>query len=133
MLSRKQKWRRVNNTSNRRARRLKARSNNSSIAPPSLEKKADPDHDETCTASTSWSSFDSDGSNMDDVVELQMMDDYDEIDLAPPGLSTSPGDVPEDCRPLPADRQSSGSSKGVTFEPRVQVYLVTHKSELDTR
>lgn len=66
---------------------------------------------------------------MDDVVELQSVDDYDEIDLAPPGLQTSP----EDCRPLPADGHGSGSSKGVTFEPRVQVFLVTHKSELDTR
>lgn len=160
MLSRKQKWRRVrcSNTitrSNRRGRGDGAAANTRTVvgvkepcgdglqfAPP--EKPSDIDSDENNTISTSWSSFDSVKSELDQAEIEDIGDDYDDdvlaMELAPPGLSTSP----DDCEPLPATgarrpatagngSNSNSSSKGVTFEPRVQVFLVTHKSELDTR
>lgn len=147
MLSRKQKWRRVKCNSSRR----RSGSNNAPETnvdgrlcgvsaypvlkqPPSPSKTAEgEDSDDEGSIRTgaisTWSSFDSVDASSEDKVELD--NDYENdlaTELSPPGISTSP----EDYRPLPVD-EPRGNNKGVTFEPRVQVFLVTHKSELDTR
>lgn len=89
----------------------------------STEKSSDDDISSSCTALSTWSSFDS----VESVLEEADPPEDEEV-LHPEGQeeeARSDGGevlVPPDVR-----------GKGVTFEPRVQVFLVTHKSELDHR
>lgn len=109
MLSRKQQWRRVK--CRRRTSRTKAVDEvPEGKVPPTAEKEDANSDDEVTskrTVTSPYSSFES---------VQSALEGREECHTATSGVPASYPRV-----------------KGVTFEPRVQVYLVTHKSELDAR
>ena len=77
------------------------------------------------TALSTWSSFDS--------VESVLEDTGGEEDAEPVRSDGGGGGGALSPAPHPPVAAVDVRGKGVTFEPRVQVFLVTHKSELDHR
>lgn len=114
LLSRKQQWRRVK--SRRRIDLIRSAGEPALTTPKEthVEKGPgadvrDPDDDEASTktgAISSWSSFDSVGSDLE---------------------------VQDACQEDEGHRGGTRRAKIVSFQPRVEVFLVTHKSELDKR
>lgn len=90
------------------------------------EKSIDDDVSSSCTALSTWSSFDSVQSVLEDA---EVEEDAKEAVRGDGGGDG--GALPPSASPAVAAVDVRG--KGVTFEPRVQVFLVTHKSELDNR
>lgn len=93
----------------------------------STEKSIDDDVSSSCTALSTWSSFDSVQSVLEDA---EVEEDAKEAVRGDGGGDG--GALPPSAPPAVAAAVDV-RGKGVTFEPRVQVFLVTHKSELDYR
>lgn len=89
----------------------------------------------TTTVISTWSSFDSVDSMFTGEHERQYGEEAGGALRLQQELSM-PLSLPAMERPTVGLGDAShlrGSNKGVTFEPTVQVFLVTHKSELDSR
>lgn len=122
MLSRKQKWRRVKCRRRDVPKKHPTATATATTDMPMSKGKSATDVDdnseddcETTPSISTWSSFES--------VESALEDD-----------ANCEAACPASRCPLPeSPSPTEPRVKGVTFEPRVQVFLVTHKSELDTR
>lgn len=129
MLSRKQKWRRVRCRPRQTPVIDKAPGPLETAGPDKKSDLVDSDSDEVSTitsAISTWSSFDS--------VESALEGQDEEGETS----SQGEGGVEERVGGVHVsgcvvDTREPAAPKGVTFEPRVQVFLVTHKSELDNR
>lgn len=125
MLTRKQQWRRVRYRPRQHApaEALAAVDGDKPAKPHAGGRSCDDDEISTSTAFSTRSSFDSVVSSLEEeggeATEEEGVQDEEGC-----GALSLP-------RPSPVAVDARG--KGVTFEPRVQVFLVTHKSELDSR
>lgn len=129
MLTRKQKWRRVRCRPRQLAIVDKIPGALEMAGPDKKSDLVDSDSDEVSTitsAISTWSSFDSVESALEGQDELGEKNSQGEGEA-----EEHAGDVHEPGHAV--DARAPVAPKGVTFEPRVQVFLVTHKSELDNR